>query len=311
MGVIKRGCADKNNEINRNIKISDKIGTASVYAQAYKACYPINCKFLISMKKIPLGKKDMKFVKKPFSKESLSKSMAFSEIAILRMVNFLSVKGICPFLPVVFRYYICPRDKYIMIANELADGDLKKLIINVKPSIKTLKIIYFQIFIGIYSIRKYFNIHHNDLHWGNVLYHNTGNSKKGMTYVRYIINKQPVLVPEIGIFTALWDFGLSYIPGKIKNKIPSKDKTTEWEDYKRIASMLMKDEDQTIQEYENLYVWFLNKMSQFQKPEDFIINYGRSLMPHETFNKPFIVKTFNLDKKIKTNDPFIKKYTLM
>jgi hypothetical protein len=214
------------------------------------------------------------------------------------MTNLLVQKGICPHLPFVYRYYQCKKDSYVIVANELASGDLKDLLTKVKPDIPTMKIIFFQIFLGIYCVKKYFNISHNDLHWGNVLYHDI--PKKGN--FRYIIQGQSIVIPNTGLFPVLWDFGLSYIPGKIPDRLKGNTKDDSWEDYKRIASMLMKDSEQTLDSYHNLYIWFLEAMAHFETPENFVLNFGKSLNVQGN-----IVETFNTDKEITSKDSFLKQ----
>lgn len=304
MNSLKRGCIDNQCEINKNIKVSNKIGTESIYAQVYKGCYPLNCTYPISLKKIPLEKKDIKYLNKPFSKTSIEKSMVFSELAILKMTNLLVQKGVCPHLPFVYRYYQCKKNKYVMVANELANGDLKDIITKIKPNIPTLKIIFFQIFLGIYCIKKYFNIHHNDLHWGNVLYHTI--PKKGS--IKYIIQGKSIVIPNTGFLPVLWDFGLSYIPGKIPDRLKGKNSDDPWEDYKRISSMLMKDSEQTLDSYEELYVWLLKFMSLFKTPEKFLLKFGEYLNTISKDNvKDNVIETFDTDKQVTSKDPFLKK----
>jgi uncharacterized protein YutD len=70
-----------------------------------------------------------------------------------------------------------------------------------------------QIIVSLYIIRKYFNIWHHDLHYGNILVKKV---KKG-GYWRYIINGKKIDIPNLGYIFILWDFGYARIPNFIEN----------------------------------------------------------------------------------------------
>ena len=69
--------------------------------------------------------------------------------------------------------------------------------------------ILFQVYAGIYSLQKHFNITHHDLHLGNILFLK---SKPG-SYTKYTIDNIDYYLPNLGFTVTLWDFGFSMMPG--------------------------------------------------------------------------------------------------
>lgn len=316
----KRCISNKTNKLNKYIKIIKKIGSKSRTAEVYKACFPLNCKYSIAVKQVPLTKIDLKYSKNKESKEAINKSFIWRELFYLKICNLLVNNNICPHLPLIYDYYICnnctftnkeiikefPKIKdCLLISNELAEGDLKHYLTNIKPSIKELKIVYFQIYLALYCIKKYFKIEHQDLHWGNVLYHKI--PKGG--YIKYIIQGKEILIPNIGYLFVLWDFEFSEIKNKIEPKGIYKGSGGIYEDYFRITSMLQKDSEQPNTEYDLLSKKLFYLMSRIKNPNDFILKY--SLYLNEKYkpkNTIKIIAEFNTDKNIKIDDPKIKQY---
>lgn len=326
---MKKSCIDGETKIiSKDIKVGDRIGSASVYGEVYKACHPLSCKYKIAIKMIPLSKKEISFLpsgnnknaitlKKHIQSEKvLNNSLVFSELFFLKLTNFLVKKNINPHLPLVYKYFICDECKFsnknlpsssqcIIVANELAEGDLKNFLTVVKPSIKDLFTSYFQIFTAIYAIQKYFNIYHNDLHWGNVLYHKkTNNTNK--THIKYIINGKSFVVKNTDYLMVLWDFGLSIIPGKIDSK--GKASGMEWyTDYEKTIEMLEVDSHQKKQSYARLGDFLKDILYSSESPEQFLSKLYDYI--HEKgIKSENIAGVYNMDKKVKTNDEYIKKY---
>ena len=71
---------------------------------------------------------------------------------------------------------------------------------------------FFQIYVGLYALQKYFDFTHHDMHWGNVLVHKT--SKGG--YAVYTIDNNTYYIPILGYEFVIWDFGYGRIPEKIE-----------------------------------------------------------------------------------------------
>jgi hypothetical protein len=131
----------------------------------------------------------------------------------------------------------------VLLVNEFAnEGDLKNWL-KIKnwgdPQIKTHEewyVMFFQVYAGLYSLQKYFDLTHHDLHWGNVLVHKI----QPGGFLTYKIDNEYYKVPNIGYLFTLWDFGYAYIPNKLKASNDSKtydfkDKNRYSIDYFRIA----------------------------------------------------------------------------
>lgn len=312
---FKEGCIK---DRNTKLILKNRIGTESRFGEAYKACYPLSCKYDISIKKIPITDKELLYKDNPTSLKALNNSFIYGELLMMKLTNLLVEKKINPHLPLVYEYYICDdcdfetkshknKKTCFLIVNELAKGDLEQLLNEIKPPVDIMKILYFQIYTALYSINKYFNIYHTDLHWGNVLYHEI--PKGG--YIKYIINKQEIIIPNTGYLVVLWDFGLSVIPEKVN---PQNSRVNKWDDYKRITSMLQEDDLYKNKKYDNLYRKISSIMKLFKNPEDFIIYYGLALQEtngiSKNINKSDIIATYNMDKKLLTTDETIKKFLI-
>lgn len=125
----------------------------------------------------------------------------------------------CPNLPIVYSITECTNCNFTksinqvihtncecgVIVNEFADlGDLNNWL-KIKHESEIFLNCLFQIFCGIYTLYKYYNISHNDLHFGNILVHST--NKGG--YWKYIIDGITYYCPNYGYLFTLWDFGYS------------------------------------------------------------------------------------------------------
>lgn len=316
-------CISKQKKLDKNIELLRRIGTESIYGEAFKGCYPKNCKIELAIKKIPIPQKDLKYKDKSDSKEALKKSIVWSELFFLKLTNLLVKEQVCPHLPLMYKYYICNNCSYenkniqktipkesldncIIVINELADGDLKNFLTKEKPKKSELYIAYYQIYIAIYCIYKYFRIEHQDLHWGNVLYHKI----KPGGYIKYIIDGTEILIPNIGYLFVLWDFGLAKISGKIEQPTTTSISTKygELEDYIRVTTMLFLDDEQTNKEYDLIGRKLLTILKSIDNPKNMVLALGLSLQSKKTIKKDEIVQTFNTDKKIKIKDKTLKEY---
>ena len=97
----------------------------------------------------------------------------------------------------------------ILLTNEYAnEGDLKSWLDKKNRSEREWHVMYFQVFAGLYTLQKHFDLTHNDLHWGNILVQKI--SPGGFLY--YKINETYFKIPNIGYLFTLWDFGYARIP---------------------------------------------------------------------------------------------------
>lgn len=317
---IKNACLSKKNILNKNIYISNRIGTESRIASVFKACIPKSCKYTIAVKQVPLKKLDKDYINTNESLPALNKSFIWRELYILKLCKLLIDNGITSNLPYMYKYFLCnkcdfntgnPKVKYnlsnsgkscLYISVELANGDLKNLLINHRPYFNSLEIniIYFQIYVGVYCLQKYFNIEHQDLHWGNVLYKEI--PKGG--YIKYIIDNEEIIVPNIGYRMILWDFEFVRIKDKIEpTDVYYKHKNDIWEDYKRITSMLYKDSEQKNELYDKIGSKLIRIMkNEYKQPKKFVKDLGIEITKY-VYNKDNstnnqILETYNTDKKI-------------
>jgi hypothetical protein len=311
--VIKKGCLDKNNVLDKKFKVQTRIGTDSVDGEVYKGCYSAKCKYKIAIKKIPMTY-EIKYVNDPENESVLNHFEVYSELFFLKLSSFLVHNDVVPNLPLIYDTYSCEDDckfinpelkgkkKCMLVINELADGDLKYIIKKVKPNIDIIKIMYFQIYVSLYCMRKYFNLYHNDLHYGNVLFRKI----KPGGYIKYIIEGIDIVVPNIGYIMILWDFGRSFIPGKIEPH-KTKNKDIEFMDFLRITAMLSHSTGKYAKEYDIMAERIENLIHRLKNYNDFMIVY--SMLVHtDNVKEEDIIAVYDTDKKIKSKNSNINKY---
>jgi hypothetical protein len=321
--VINKGpktrCIKSNKMIGSTISVLGRIGSDSINADVYKARFPYKYKTELAIKLIPLSKMEKSLEKHDReSLQMLNRSLAWSEVYFLKLLSKLVTEKICPNLPIMYSYFTCnkcdiqnPEAKQyysgsrdcILVITELADGDLKTLLQDYNYTYKQLLSIYFQIYAGIYAMRKYYNIWHQDLHWGNVLFHQI----KPGGYFKYIIDGNSVLVPNYGILAVLWDLGYARIPGIIENDTLSKinaENTNEYEDYSRITAMASlkgnKISNRVYKDLMNIIIHFEN-LGIPDTQSEFLLTVGNLIEKRSgpTTAPLSIAGTFNMSKKIK------------
>ena len=207
------------------VKLAKRIGTESAYGEAYKA-YLVQNGAVLAVKKVPLEQFDQGSF---FTKEQLkSGRSAWSEIAAYTLCTVLMLAKVCNNLPFTYKYTTCDKCQFVnprikrknrpcmLVVNEFADGDLNHYI-KKRKDVWTLPLVdncVFQMVAGLYALEKYYNMSHNDLHYGNVLVHEI----KPGGYWQYHIDGLTYKVPNLGFVFVLWDLGMAHIPGKIKGR---------------------------------------------------------------------------------------------
>jgi hypothetical protein len=144
------------------------------------------------------------------------------ELFVMYLCKILIKKKICFNLTEAYEYSFCTQCKYknydvicSYLITELADeGDLKSWLKKERAPYE-LFVMFFQIFAGLYALRKYFNIIHNDLHTGNILVKKIPIDKE-KPYLKYIIDGKKYYIPNIGYIFMIWDFGYAQIPGVLE-----------------------------------------------------------------------------------------------
>lgn len=216
----------KNKNLGDAIAMQKRFGSPSAFGEAWIG-YTFKNGYKIAVKKMPLGVNDM--VESYTEKQLLSGDSAWAEMAAMLFSTLLVMAKVCPNLPVLYKYFWCPKCKFVnksirgkkerpclLVVNELADGDLKQYL-EKRPEIWNNQLIdncVFQIVAGLYALEKFYNMSHNDLHYGNVLVHEI--TPGGFWH--YKIDGQNYYVPNLGYVFVLWDLGMAHIPGKIKGR---------------------------------------------------------------------------------------------
>jgi len=138
-----------------------------------------------------------------------------NEIEILKKLTELALTGNYPNFPLMYTVLTCNsvcvtsgcpailKDKYIVVLNELADGDTQWWFTK-KYTDKVYKSVILQM---IYTINAFHNVGyvHNDMHLGNFLVHKI----KPGGFFTYTINNVKINVPNCGYLLVIWDFGQS------------------------------------------------------------------------------------------------------
>ena len=315
-----------------SVKIVKKIGEESKDGVIYKACYPLNCKNQIAVKKIKIrieGSEDKKYAKDFLNKDAVNSTTnsLWSELLFLTMTTELVQNKICPNLPMYFNNKFCEKcegGKYscLYITNELADGNLREYLKTDNYSLDELMSCFYQIFLGLYALKYHFGVEHNDLHAGNVLFHNLNRKDKKPEIWRYKFDdKFYIDVPIYDKLFVIWDFGRSTIKGKVEpSEILeiSEDYNTGnlYEDYGHVVSNLISSEysytdrnkakkNKIFIDYRNLLNALLTGVRKTAKAS----NNPRlmfELLPKYKTGKSKISKTFNIEKKYKSKDSFVE-----
>ena len=130
------------------------------------------------------------------------------EILTMTMTNQLILQGICPHYTMNYYWDVNSDKKHFYMYNELANaGDFSDWLGKVH-STETWFNAFFQIFVGMYGLRKYFNMLHTDAHFQNILVQKV----KPGGFWKYIIDGKNYYVPNLGYVFLIHDFGHSWIP---------------------------------------------------------------------------------------------------
>lgn len=140
------------------------------------------------------------------------------EIVANTLTNQLVLQNVCPHY--ILNYHWNYDNNTINLYNEYATfGDFYKWA-KMDHSHEIWMNALFQILVGLYAIKKYYNMHHTDFHTGNILVHKV---KPGGYWI-YTINRKNYHVPNLGYIFLLSDFGFAWIPTKLSVEWHYKDK---------------------------------------------------------------------------------------
>lgn len=153
-----------------------------------------------------------------FTKIRIFNYPSLIEIVANTLTNQLILQNICPHY--VLNYNWIYDNNKITLYNEYATfGDFYKWS-KQKHSHEIWMNALFQITVGLYTIKKYFNMQHTDFHTGNILVHKV---KPGGFWI-YEINNTKYYLPNLGFIFLLSDFGFAWIPDKLFVEWHYKDK---------------------------------------------------------------------------------------
>lgn len=300
----------KENFLDEKILIKNRIGTDSAYGEVFLGCFPKSCTTKLAIKKIAFTDKEYSLKDDPFNLRVLNYSESWAEIYFLKLCGELFEQGISLNVPKYYKYYLCNSCDYANLAIsdrvrnyrkcaiipvDLADGDFK-LFINSDQNIYSLFCAYFQIFMGIFTLQRYFNMRHNDLHYGNVLFKKV---KKGL--YEYVLDGKKYYVENNGINFYLWDFGMATIPGTVEHEKNTETEETVYDDYLRILSMVIPGKGDANNKEIGKYIYLLIKtmIDKASSPKDLMISY-LTLISSKTSGSAKVVGVCNLDKKLQS-----------
>jgi hypothetical protein len=206
LSVIKDGdCLVKTNKAGFKFQLSNilylgnTIGEPSAdgiiflsSVEGVKEPFPIATKLQIGTKKD---------IKKVFDKECHTNEMIRD--------NFIFTKK-SPFFLIQYASSLCidKKETTAICVNELAHGDLKKLIISTPQLfVDDIYTIFLECVMAIYSYHKITGMAHTDCHWGNFLYHE--NFSRYNTYSKYKLDSSigDIYVKNPLVNMYIWDFG--------------------------------------------------------------------------------------------------------
>lgn len=229
-------CPDNENKLD-NFKLYNRIGSESVNGEVLFTClckniYDCSCdnNNTYATKKIILKQEDIPFVQDHFNKDALT-TETWAEICSMELCKFMLGNKITPNVPLYYKYFICNSCKFynpkllelykntldetpcIHLISEFAEkGDLKSWCLEKVRSNDEWNSMFFQVFNALYAFQKYFDLVHNDLHWGNILIKKVPEN----SVINYTINGNNFVIPTYGNLFLLWDFGYSNIRGKME-----------------------------------------------------------------------------------------------
>jgi hypothetical protein len=186
--------------LNTSIVKVKRIGSPSINGEAYivKAAYR-GQELVMAMKKMP----------------GLAKNNR--ELKLYDYFTKVVLDGVNPHFPIIYKSTECNGCVYdnpdigrkskecLVCFNELANGDLESFI-TFSPDItdSALVSMWCQMAIAGFALEKK-KYAHNDLHWGNILYHNVPEYEGA--YMHYKIDNDNVYIRSSGHHWVMWDLG--------------------------------------------------------------------------------------------------------
>lgn len=257
----KKALCIKDNKVANKLVIDSSVTKKSENADILLGKTSNKNVICIALKRMPLSFYDITVLKHINNLSDISPRQIYygdsdplTELYFLNITTKLLEKKITFNLPFVYDYFLCDECTFtnprvikhigkakstcLYLITEKANGDLDTFVSLPDTTEKDIYNAYLQIYIGIYVLKKYYNIYHQDLHSKNVLYFKT----KPGGYWKYIIKGKNVYIPNYGTVFILWDFSYAIIPEKVysyvNNRIHIKAETdTFFDDNLRILGI--------------------------------------------------------------------------
>ena len=141
----------------------------------------------------------VQFVKRSIFNDKFSlKYNVWMEYDVLIKCTELVISKISPNVPIVYDLQLCSPDK-IIFYNELAKGSFIDWCYE-DHTVDDWESFLFQLWCGLHVLQKYLDLVHNDLRFGNVLFHETRSTYK------YVIDDKEYYLPTKYTFV-IWDYG--------------------------------------------------------------------------------------------------------
>jgi hypothetical protein len=234
----KKSVCIKENKVSDKLVIDSSVTKKSQYADILLGKTSNKNTIGIALKKIPLSFYDITVIRNINNLSDITPrhiyygdSDPLTELFFLNITTKLLEKKITFNLPFVYDYFLCDecvfnnpkvikrigkaKSTCLYLVTEKANGDLEAFVSLPDTTEKDIYNAYLQIYIGIYALKKYYNIYHQDLHRSNVLYFKT----KPGGYWKYIIKNKDIYIPNYGTVFILWDFSYAVIPEKVYSPI--------------------------------------------------------------------------------------------
>jgi len=277
--------------------------------KVYKYCTKDQCMDNeIAIKKIYLNVKESKYVDNIYDSKAL-KHGPFIELAANQLVNQLILQEISPHFILMYdydfeeRWGVCadiyPYKSYFY--NEFMDDtETYTDWVSNEHSDEEWYNAFFQITTGIYTLQKYFNMTHLDLHSDNIL---VKKIKKG-GFWSYVIDGETYHLPNLGYQFYIFDFGHAWIPNAFKSwfisqKYKKKQIHKGFDIFKLFQSTLYFDT--APKKFKKDVNHLIRKLRKNEPFENTIQELWKDKYPTRTSHK--IINIFNMNKKLVSTLP--------
>jgi hypothetical protein len=264
----------------------------------------------LTIKKFYIEDDEAEYIENPINSKALTFGN-YVEPAASQLTNLLLLQNICPHFAYyyttvylertgicddIYPYYGFHYNEYIKNSETYEDW-----VMNSHQS-STWYNCYFQIIVGLYALKKYFNMKHFDLHPGNILIKTV--NKGG--FWTYIINDKEYNIPNLGYIFYIIDLGHAFIPDKFRTWLVDEEHCDNINDAFDIKKLIdetseSKAPENINEEIKNIITKLKNNTSYIEIFESiFLKKFNRSLGESP-------LEYYNLDKKIKKDTNLPKK----